>query len=88
VIFIVLFITAVVIATGAPSASTAWRRLLIILAVLWFFTAACLLAVPGLSGLDGRPEPTGTYALISAMLGAIFLAIGFLIGRQRKGANP
>lgn len=100
--FFVLWVAGIVIAVMAPSASKAWRRLLITAGILAFMLPLSAIVFTG-SQVAGTIEKGGQHAAAAAtgamiggglvsgimgilgfFLGAVFLVIGLLVGRDKQ----
>lgn len=100
--FFVLWVVGIAVAVTAPSASKAWRRLLIIAAVFAFllplsgivFTGSHVATTLERGGqhsgaatagaVIGGGLVSGFMGIVGFFLGAIFLVIGLLIGRDKQ----
>ena len=93
VAFFVIWVASIAVAAKAPSASKAWRRLLLTSSVFSFFlplsgiisTVAYLSNKPQGGDHDamGISLVMGALVLIGFFLGAFFLIAGLLIGRDK-----
>jgi hypothetical protein len=100
--FFALWIVGVVVAVMSPSASKAWRRLLIVSAILSFLLPLSAILFTG-SHVAGTLEKGGEHAgaaaagaaiggglvsgfmgIVGFFLGAVFLVIGLLVGRDKQ----